>query len=209
MTAERESCDSSANGSSAATRGRPRSLEVDAAIFSAGWAVLSEVGYGGLTFEAVAQRAGCNRPALYRRFGSKRELVIALVLSLVRQIEPKPAVDNPRQDLIGHLRGFIQYLTGPGGGAMLGLAQARREDPELSKALDRLFENERPFYVESLEQAVGTALPQAFCHLLIDAMLGAVAFRVLFRDGDLSAAEIEELIDQAISAAAKGPLTDI
>ncbi len=209
MTAERESCDSSANGSSAATRGRPRSLEVDAAIFSAGWAVLSEVGYGGLTFEAVAQKAGCNRAALYRRFGNKRDLVIALVLSLVRQIEPNPTGTDPRQDLIGHLRGFIQYLTGPGGGAMLGLAQARRDDPELSKALDRLFENERPFYVDCLEQAVGAALPAPFCHLLIDAMLGAVAFRVLFRNGDLPAGEIEELVDQAISSAAHGPLANI
>jgi AcrR family transcriptional regulator len=184
-------------------------LEVDAAIFSAGWAVLSDAGYGGLTFEAVAHKAGCNRAALYRRFGSKRELVIALVLSLVRQIEPTLTGDNPRQDLIGHLLGFIQYLTGPGGGAMLGLAQARRDDPELSKALDILFENERPFYVGCLEQAVGNALPKAFCHLLIDAMLGAVAFRVLFRNGDLPTAEIEELVDQAIRAAAHGPQTGL
>jgi AcrR family transcriptional regulator len=179
---------------------------MDAAILAAGWDVLADLGYGGLTFEAVALRAGCHRPALYRRFGNKRELVLALVLALVRQLEPPPRIDSdPKLTLVDYLRGYCVFLAGKGGGATLGLSQARQSDPELSQALDQLFEKERVLYSDALNMAAGRPIPPAHCHLLIDAMLGAVTFRVLLRRDTLTETEIEELVDQTLLTARLGP----
>jgi len=59
--------------------GRPRDPRLDAAIVDATVALLEEGGYGGLTLTAVAERAGTTTAAIYRRWGSKAELVTQAV----------------------------------------------------------------------------------------------------------------------------------
>jgi AcrR family transcriptional regulator len=55
--------------------GRPRDPRLDAAIEAATIELLEERGYHGLTLAGVAERAGTTTPAIYRRYGSKSELV--------------------------------------------------------------------------------------------------------------------------------------
>jgi AcrR family transcriptional regulator len=55
--------------------GRPRTYEDDA-FFDAAWNVLALEGHSRLTLAAVADRLGCTAPALSKRFGSKRGLLI-------------------------------------------------------------------------------------------------------------------------------------
>ena len=59
----------------AGTAGRPRDEAVDAAILRAARELLMESGYGAVTIEAVARRAGVGRPTVYRRWSNKAELV--------------------------------------------------------------------------------------------------------------------------------------
>jgi AcrR family transcriptional regulator len=189
-------------GQGGGRRGRPRDAAVDEAILRAGWAVLAEAGYVGLTFEAVAERAGCSRPALYRRFAGRRELVLALIETSMAAVEPYlVGVNDPRRELVEHVCGLVRYLSLPGGAATMALAQARRSDAALGQALDALFERERRFYEEALHAAAPDGLGQDHAHLLIDALLGAVMFRVALRDASLSREEVEVLVDQAIRSA--------
>ncbi|EGD56411.1 TetR/AcrR family transcriptional regulator [Gordonia neofelifaecis] len=58
---------------------RRRGAELEDAILTAAWDQLTERGYGGLSFEAVADRAGTSRPVLYRRWASRAELLEATV----------------------------------------------------------------------------------------------------------------------------------
>ena len=48
----------SSNSTTTSTKGRPRDPGADASILAATFAQLLEVGYGGLSIEAVAIRAG-------------------------------------------------------------------------------------------------------------------------------------------------------
>jgi len=204
MTDSRTGADGTAERlvQAAARRGRPRDATVDQAIQKAGWAVLAEAGYAGLTFEAVAERAGCSRPALYRRFAGRRELVLALIETAMAEVEPYLAgVNDPRRELIEHVRGLVRYLSLPAGAATMALAQARRSDGALAEALDALFARERRYYEDALDAAAPGGLPRPAAHLLIDALLGAVMFRVALRNGSLSDEEIEALVDQMIDAA--------
>ncbi len=59
--------------------GRPRDPRLDAAIVEATIALLTERGYHDLTLAAVADRAGTTTAAIYRRWGSKSELVTQAV----------------------------------------------------------------------------------------------------------------------------------
>jgi len=59
--------------------GRPRDAHLDAAIVHATVALLEERGYSDLSLAAVADRAGTTTAAIYRRWGSKSELVAGAV----------------------------------------------------------------------------------------------------------------------------------
>ena len=62
--------------SAAATAiGRPRDPRIDDAVLQAVRELLEEVGYLQLTIEGVAERAGTNKPAIYRRWPTKAHLV--------------------------------------------------------------------------------------------------------------------------------------
>jgi AcrR family transcriptional regulator len=52
-------------------------VALEDAIIDAVWAVLRDVGYGGLTIEAVAAKAATSKPVIYRRWSSRAELVLA------------------------------------------------------------------------------------------------------------------------------------
>ncbi|MEU5882727.1 TetR/AcrR family transcriptional regulator [Spirillospora sp. NPDC047279] len=57
--------------------GRPREARVDEAITSATRELLAEAGHHGLTMDAVARRAGIGKAAIYRRYATKQEMVLA------------------------------------------------------------------------------------------------------------------------------------
>ena len=56
-------------------RGRPRSVEADAAILDATLELIDETGLTGLSVESVAARAGVGKATIYRRWPSKEALV--------------------------------------------------------------------------------------------------------------------------------------
>ncbi|GGC92351.1 hypothetical protein GCM10011512_19270 [Tersicoccus solisilvae] len=59
--------------------GRPRDPDLDDRILVATQDLLIEHGYGGTTVEAVARAAGTGKAAVYRRWPSKVDLVVAAV----------------------------------------------------------------------------------------------------------------------------------
>lgn len=58
-------------------RGRPMSIELDDAILEAACDVLAKHGYRGFSFDAVAKAAGTTRPAIYRRWDKRNDLLLA------------------------------------------------------------------------------------------------------------------------------------
>lgn len=85
--------------------GRPRDPAREAAILAAVLELLAEVGFDGVSFEAVARRAGASKPTLYRRWSSKRDMVVAAVRSI-------PATGGGRVVDTGSLRGDLLELLG-------------------------------------------------------------------------------------------------
>jgi AcrR family transcriptional regulator len=61
------------------TATRRRGAELEAAVLEAAWDILSERGYGALTYEALAQQAKTAKQVIYRRWPTKRVLLFALL----------------------------------------------------------------------------------------------------------------------------------
>ncbi|TWE22471.1 TetR/AcrR family transcriptional regulator [Prauserella muralis] len=82
---------------------RRRGAALENAIIDAAWEVLIEQGYNGLTFEAVAARAGTSKPVLYRRWPRREDLLLATIARHWRPLDI-PDTGSLRQDALTFLR---------------------------------------------------------------------------------------------------------
>ncbi|MFI7104318.1 TetR/AcrR family transcriptional regulator [Streptomyces sp. NPDC050161] len=82
---------------------RRRGPELENAILGAAWDVLTEHGYPGFTYEAVAARAATSRPVLYRRWPQREDLLLATLTKFWQPIAV-PDTGSIRDDAIGFLR---------------------------------------------------------------------------------------------------------
>jgi AcrR family transcriptional regulator len=90
------------------TRKRRRGAELEGALLEAAYEELVAVGYERLTYEAVAARAGTSRPVLYRRWPTKRELVLA---ALRHKAPPLPAEPPNTGDLRGDVLALLRLVV--------------------------------------------------------------------------------------------------
>jgi AcrR family transcriptional regulator len=142
--------------SAARSPGRPRDRRIDRALRRATLELLRERGYGGVSVEAVAARAGVGKPAIYRRFASKPELVFAHAIH-GPELGPPPDTGSLRGDLAALVEGIIGGLAAPAAAAAVpGLLADLARDPELGRRFRATFvEQERARVVAVLERAVG------------------------------------------------------
>jgi AcrR family transcriptional regulator len=69
--------------------GRPRDTELDDRVIEAALQVYARHGWAGFNFDAVARAAGCGRPSLYRRWRSKKELMLAALQAFDSRLDIK------------------------------------------------------------------------------------------------------------------------
>jgi AcrR family transcriptional regulator len=95
--------------------GRPLDENVDAAILETAWRLLLEEGYARMSIARVAEEARVGRPAIYRRYRDKSQLVAAVLSDKAARAVPIDT-GSARGDLIAHLefarRRFAVELAG-------------------------------------------------------------------------------------------------
>ncbi|ROS75291.1 TetR family transcriptional regulator [Cellulomonas sp. PhB143] len=93
--------EAAAAGPAVCRRGRPRDAALDATILDAARALVTERGFDGTTMDAVAARAGTGKATLYRRWGSKTDLVVDAVACAkpTLGVEDVPDTGSLRGDL--------------------------------------------------------------------------------------------------------------
>ncbi len=89
--------------------GRPRSPHVDAAILDAALALFVEGGLAAVSFEQIARRSGVSRTAIYRRWGSKEE-VVARALSRLREQAEETFADWAERPISEVMDWFVQNV---------------------------------------------------------------------------------------------------
>ncbi|MEV2268536.1 TetR/AcrR family transcriptional regulator [Nonomuraea africana] len=83
---------------SAPVKGRPRDPAVEARVLEATLELLAEVGYQQASIDAIARRAGVSRPAVYRRWRSKADIVAQALFGQSERTAPRVSGDL-RRDL--------------------------------------------------------------------------------------------------------------
>lgn len=117
----------------ASRRGRPQDTELEAAIIDAALDILRSSGLGGLTYVAVAERAGTTRPAIYRRYPDVTQLAVAAIASLAEATAPQRTGDH-LHDLTAELASFRAGIREANGLSLTALVLSEGTDPAIKKA---------------------------------------------------------------------------
>jgi len=167
----------------------PRIVESYRRVHEAALDELVEVGYGGLTIDAIASRAGVARSTVYRHWGSVRDVVVSALGA--RSIQPPPQpTQEPRERVVALVAHLIEALGGPGGSLAIALAGAAEADPELA----RLHHADSARRFGALVAAVAEAAPNVDARLAASALAGAVAYRRLVLGEPLATTDAEPLV---------------
>ncbi|MBG0814849.1 TetR/AcrR family transcriptional regulator [Planomonospora sp. ID82291] len=190
-------------------RGRPRRAETGPAILDAAMELLREAGYGGLSIEAVAVRAGVTRPTVYRRWPDKAHLAID-ALSRAVPIAAAPDTGDTRTDLHLLAHGLVDRLVRTGlAPVILALHADSIGREELAGPLRELYLRPRLGTITDVVTrgiARGDLPPGTSPATARDLLAGPLVYRGLVA-GDITDADVDELVDaawRALTAPASG-----
>ena len=182
-------------------RGRQRT---EAAILAATRELLAEGGVHHLTVEGVAARSGVAKTTIYRRWRSKDELALAVLLRMVEEIVEVPDLGDVRAELIGFVDGAVQILgKSLMGRVMQGLVSDLATDPELGGSFREQIVALRVAEIRRvLERAIerGELRPDLDVDLVHELLFGPVYYRLLLSGGELDAGLAERIVDTILPA---------
>ena len=122
--------------------GRPRNPVLDDQIIAATVRLLGELGYAGMSMDAIAAAARVTKPTIYRRWPTKAVLVADALQrrhsAITTSGDPRGLRGSLRDDLLALVLDDHRSLTAESG-MILGVAFAARSDDDLHEALQCRF----------------------------------------------------------------------
>jgi AcrR family transcriptional regulator len=189
-----------------AQRGRRRSERSHEAIIGSTQRLLVERGYRELTIEGIAARAGVGKQTIYRWWPSKAALVLEAYLSGQQAVPQPPTGRSTREDVRALLGWLIAVLAEPTGGRVVaGLVGDLQDDPDLAEGFHRdVVPARREAMLAALERGRdrGEVRPDADLELAVDALHGAVFYRLLLSGEPLDEAFAGRIADQILDGLA-------
>lgn len=160
-------------------------------------AALDESGYGSLSFEDVARRARTTKPAIYRRWPNRPELVLAALATRIGEPQP-PDSGCTLCDLNGGITVFIAAFRRIRPDVLGSLLADCTPAPELHKAfMATLFDPPRCAVAQTLDNAIarGDLRADVDRDLVLDMLGSLVHYRALFGHAPTSEADVEHAVD--------------
>ncbi|ROT33145.1 TetR/AcrR family transcriptional regulator [Micromonospora sp. HM5-17] len=185
--------------------------EITDAIRQAVMQELAAVGYGRLSIEAVARRAGVGKTAIYRRWSSKLEMVLEIVSRVAGQSLPLPDTGTLQGDLEILLRIVARALRHPLASQIIPdlLAEAAR-NPRIAQTLqESLRVNQRDVGNQVIGRAVdrGELPPGTDPDAAVDLIVGPIYWRLAVARTPLPDDHLPRMAASVASALGAGPPT--
>jgi AcrR family transcriptional regulator len=187
-------------------RPRPggRSARVRSAVLAATLEVLAEQGYEAAELPEIARRAGVHPTTVYRRWGTKAQLVGEALLERATTLTPTPDTGALQTDLERLLLDGAALVHTPPVRALFEVLLADAIDPsaEVAAARDR-------FWATHLEEARGivdravarSELPVGTDPAaLVDLVIGPALLRLLMMGQTLDPTEVSAIAARAVAA---------
>ena len=182
-------------------RRRRRGTAVERAISDAVLAELAEVGFGRLTFESVAERAGTGKSPLYRRWPDTTSLVIDTLEKLGSDPAEYARTGILREDLIGLTLHMIKPQEGVRGDAYRSLLGEAHRYPELlARFRTQVFAPRFEALTELFRAAArrGEISPDRLTPVVLEVLHALIIKRALVDGQDPTDRDIAEIVDEVL-----------
>jgi len=161
-------------------RGRPRDEDARARILQASLEALEDLGYPGVTCEAIAERAGASKATIYRWWPHKEAVMLEALRESVAQELPFPDTGNLKEDICIQLHNFVKLLNGPRSRVFKGMIAAAQSDPKVAAAFLSIWVlPRREFARRGIERYRSELRPGLDLELVLDALYGPLYYRLL------------------------------
>ncbi|MFG2598218.1 TetR/AcrR family transcriptional regulator [Streptomyces sp. NPDC048462] len=162
----------------------------------------TEKGYGRVTVEAIAARAGVSKKTIYRWWPSKSAVLLEAFTEALVQANPPVETDDIAADLRTHVNGAVAVLSlPPFGPAYAGILSEVHHDDELAETVrTQLIEPRFEEVVNRLRgaQAQGQIPPGADLRLAVEMLYGPVYYRHVLRKPMQDLEAVASLVDHVL-----------
>ena len=181
--------------------GRPRDPRLDEALLECGLIVMLERGYHATTVTEIARRAGVGTPAIYRRWPTKVEFAMDLMVRL-SEPEPIPETGSIRDDLVSFMALRLRTWSAPFFRQVVfpALLEAQAKGT-LAIQIGERFAQYRHAMAARISRSVGSGELRSDTNpdRLIDLLMGTIAMPMLFFQDVPSVEEAQSIVDQVLS----------
>lgn len=188
--------------------GRPRDPGTDRSILRATIELLAEVGYARLTVAEIARRAGVSKPAIYRRWSQKSQLVVEAMVTQMRPARSS-ATGSAAGDLLFLTEQLIDILTRtPLGRVLPGLVAEMAADPVLATSYRELIiEPNQLDWRAAIERGIasGELAADTDTDFVLNSLAGPLYFSVLITGAPIERGYARAAVDLVLARFGTGP----
>jgi AcrR family transcriptional regulator len=180
-----------------------RSADNLARIVAATGELLVEKGYGRLSAEEVAERAGVHRSTVHRRFPTRAELVAQMMTTLASERVPVPDTGRLADDLLAFARDVRSATSDPIAGALTRAVVAEGGDrTELSAVSSAFWAQRWEGAGEIVRRAIARGeVPERTDHrLVVELVVAPIHFRTFVTNDPVT----DELLVQIVATVLEG-----
>lgn len=181
--------------------GRPRCPVTHQNILKAARELVNETGFGCLTVEGIAARAGVGKTTIYRRWPNKASIVLDAFFEDDSPHIAFPDTGNVRDDIRRQMRKLVKELNGPLGCKISMLLANGQFDEEMAEAFrTRWIEPRRNEAREVIKRGVerGEIRKDVDPEVMVDALYGPIYFRLLAEHAPLTQRFADELAELVV-----------
>lgn len=182
--------------------GRPRDPDMDARVLDAALRVYAAHGKAGFTVDLVAKTAGCSRPAVYARWPTRQDLLLAAVRSFDASLEVTDE-GTVRDQLVSVAHQMLEGFSSTHGIATFRIVLDSRDDEALRNEWEQINSVRLGSALEVLERGVarGEWQPDVASREFLRSLTGATMLQGIYtylgfpEQSASSLREAERLVD--------------
>ncbi|MCV7417554.1 TetR/AcrR family transcriptional regulator [Mycolicibacterium litorale] len=180
-------------------RGRPRNVELRAAVLRAATDLALAGGTGNVSIDAIAKRAAVSRTTIYKWWPSAAAIVLEGLLAAMRESIVPPAGSDTKGAVEHQLRALNDILTDPTTGPLVrSVIAAASSNGEVARALlDQWLLPRRAAVTAVLLDgiAAGELRPDVDVEVTVDALFSPAYYRLVFAMPPLGEAALTHLLE--------------
>jgi AcrR family transcriptional regulator len=170
-----------ATGVRSAAGHQRRRARTERAVLDATRELLAESGFGSLTIEGVAERAGVAKTTIYRRYRCRNDLALGVLLDMVGDVSTQPYTEDSLTELTKLVDRTVELTCRSLlGKVMQGLVSEVAADPELARVYrERVVSHRLADVTELVERGISRGELKAGLdpEVVTDLLLGPIYYR--------------------------------